>query len=199
MARLLLIALLLLSLAAPGKAVMFAHDTIYFLEGGKSLKGVEIKVEHKGRAGHTTKEGYYSYQQRPNVVVELTLTKGNDSFTITVPAPTDSKTRHSPPPGVTGGQIGKGRTFNVDFKTKTITQQLEVRYDSSADLPGRKPGEERLPYLVHLLGGIMVLTLLVVIFGFGDSAAPAPKPDDEEAPAETAAETDSDDTDEKNE
>ena len=178
MARLFVIILLLLSLVNPCKAVNFATDCLYLFENGKSLKGVKVSIAEEFGRTSATSDGIYWVKQRPNQSAKLTFSWQDKSVKLAIPAPTDSSTSQSPPPGMTGGVIGKRRFFKIDLAARTVTPTVS-EIEKVTKLPKAGSKEERLPYLVHLLGGIMILTLFVVIFGFRGSADEASKPNEE--------------------
>ena len=177
MARLLVITLLLLSLVNPCKAVTFATDCLYLYENGKSLKGVKVTVTEEFGSSSVSSDGIYWVKQRPNQSVKLTFNWQDKSVKLAIPVPKDKNTHDSPPPGMTGGTIGSRRFFKVDLAARTVTPTVS-EIEKVTKLPKAK-GEERLPYLVHLLGGIMVLTLFIVIFGFGGSTSAPAEPEKE--------------------
>ena len=172
MARLFVITLLLLSLVNQCQAVNFPSDCLYLFEDGKSLKNVKVTIAEEFGSTTVCTDGIHWVKQRPNQSVKLTFSWRDKSSTLAIPTPSDTNTYDSPPPGMTGGVIGKRRFFKVDLVAGTVTPTVS-EIEKITKLP-QKAGEERLPYLVHLLVGIMVLTLFVVIFGFRGSAAAAP-------------------------
>ena len=99
-----------------------ASDCLYLYEGPTRLNDVEVSIIEADGTTKVTTNGIHWVKQTTNRAKELTFKKGDQTCTVTIPAPTDMGWYDTAPHGEPYCRsIGKRRYFKIDLNSETIT------------------------------------------------------------------------------